>query len=212
MTVAIDPEVDVLLVVDVQPDFMPGGALAVPEGDEVVPVINRLLIGPFRHAVTTQDWHPADHISFASRHVGKQPFQEIDLPYGRQTLWPDHCVQGTPGAALHPSLDQRRIELVVRKGFRRAIDSYSAFRENDRRTATGLEAWIRARGFRRVFVTGLARGYCVDCSAEDAAAAGFATFVIEDACRGITPEATEAGTARLLAAGVTLLRSDALRS
>lgn len=181
----IDPTTDVLLAVDIQPDFMPGGTLAVPEGDQVLPVVNRLLAGPFRHAVATQDWHPPGHMSFASAHPGHAPFETIAAAYGPQTLWPDHCVQTTPGAALHAGLDQSRIELVIRKGFHAGVDSYSAFRENDRATTTGLAAWLRARGFRRLFLAGLATDYCVAWSAEDAARAGFEVFVVADACRGI---------------------------
>lgn len=204
--VRIEPETDLLLVVDVQPDFMPGGALAVPGGDEVLPVINTLL-GHFRHAVATQDWHPADHASFASQHLGQAPFGVARMSYGEQVLWPDHCVQGTAGAALHPALDTARIELVLRKGFRREIDSYSAFRENDLTTSTGLHGYLRERGFLRIFVAGLARGYCTDFSAEDAAELGYAVFLVEDGCRGITPEATEAGTRRMRERGVCLLRA-----
>ncbi len=181
----VDPVTDVLLAVDVQPDFMPGGALPVPGGDQVVPVINRLLAGPFRHAVATQDWHPPGHTSFASAHPGRAPFERITAAHGPQTLWPDHCVQGTPGAALHAGLDQSRIELIIRKGFHPAVDSYSAFRENDHATSTGLDAWLRGRGFVRVFLAGLATDYCVAWSAEDAVRAGFAVVVVEDACRGI---------------------------
>ncbi|HWX48364.1 MAG TPA: bifunctional nicotinamidase/pyrazinamidase [Roseomonas sp.] len=202
----VRPETDLLLVVDVQPDFMPGGALPVPEGDAVVPVVNRLL-GRFAHAVATQDWHPADHASFASQHPGRRPFESVTLPYGEQVLWPDHCVQGTPGAELHAGLDARRFELVLRKGFRAAIDSYSAFRENDRRTSTGLHGYLRERGFRRLFVAGLARGYCTDFTAEDAAELGYEVVLVEDACRGITAEATEAGTRRLRERGVRFARS-----
>ena len=198
-----------LLAVDVQPDFMPGGALPAPDGDAVVPVINRLL-ARFPHAVATQDWHPADHSSFASQHPGRAPFETVTLPYGEQVLWPDHCIQGTPGAALHPALDARRFELVLRKGFRKAIDSYSAFFENDRRTPTGLHGYLQERGIRDITVCGLARGYCTDFSAEDAARLGYAVTLVEDACRGITPEATEAGTRRLLECGVRIVRSDAM--
>ncbi|CAH2604361.1 Nicotinamidase [Rhodovastum atsumiense] len=183
--IRIDPVTDALLLVDVQPDFMPGGALAVPDGDAVLPVINRLLAGPFRHAVATQDWHPPGHASFASAHPGRAPFETVGAPYGPQTLWPDHCVQGSPGAALHNGLDQARIELILRKGWHPSVDSYSAFRENDRTTSTCLDAWLRARGFRRLFLTGLATDFCVAWSAEDAVALGFSVVVIEDACRGI---------------------------
>ncbi|WP_159996546.1 bifunctional nicotinamidase/pyrazinamidase [Roseomonas sp. 18066] len=199
---------DLLLVVDVQPDFMPGGALPVAGGDAVLPVINRLQ-PLFPMVAATQDWHPADHSSFASQHPGRSPFETVTLGYGEQVLWPDHCIQGTPGAALHPALETDRIELVLRKGFRRAIDSYSAFRENDRRTPTGLHGYLQERGVKRVFIAGLARGYCTDFSAEDAAELGYQVVLIEDACRGITPEATAAGTARLRAHGVQFVQSAA---
>lgn len=203
----IDPERDVLLAVDVQPDFMPGGALAVAGGDGVVAPINRLLAGPFRHAVATQDWHPAGHASFASAHPGHAPFTTLALDGLAQTLWPDHCVQGTPGAALHPALDQRRIELVVRKGFRPRLDSYSAFSENDRTTTTGLAGWLRVRGFTRVFLAGLATDYCVAWSAEDARHAGFSAVLVEDACRAIDLDGSLAAAhTRLAAAGVTFAR------
>lgn len=177
-------ERDVLLVVDVQNDFCPGGALAVPDGDAVVPVINRLA-GQFAHVVLTQDWHPAGHQSFASSHPGKQPFETISLAYGEQVLWPDHCVQGSAGAAFHAGLDIRHAELVLRKGYHRDIDSYSAFFDNDRTTPTGLTAYLRERGFERVFVTGLALDFCVRYTAEDARRMGFATVVVGDACRAI---------------------------
>ncbi len=177
-------ESDALLVIDVQNDFCPGGALAVPDGDAVVPVINRLA-GAFPHVLVTQDWHPPGHSSFASAHPGKEPFQTIAMPYGEQTLWPDHCVQGTPGAEFHNDLDRTRAELVLRKGFRRAIDSYSAFYENDRKTPTGLAGYLRERGISRVFLTGLATDFCVHFSAVDAAREGFAAVLIEDACRAI---------------------------
>lgn len=200
---------DLLLVVDLQPDFMPGGPLAVPGGDAVLPVINRLQ-PRFPMVVATQDWHPADHASFASQHAGAAPFDSVMLDYGEQVLWPDHCIQGTPGAALHPALATERIELVLRKGFRRGIDSYSAFRENDRRTPTGLHGYLQERGVPRIFIAGLARGYCTDFSAEDAAGLGYQVVLVEDACRGITPAATEAGTQRLRACGVQFLQSAAL--
>ncbi|HEY5598698.1 MAG TPA: bifunctional nicotinamidase/pyrazinamidase [Kiloniellales bacterium] len=177
-------ESDALLVIDVQNDFCPGGALAVADGDAVVPVINRLAAA-FPHVLLTQDWHTPGHSSFASAHPGKEPFQSIVLPYGEQTLWPDHCVQGTPGAEFHKGLDRTRAELVLRKGFRRAIDSYSAFYENDRKTATGLAGYLRERGLSRLFLTGLATDFCVHFSAVDAAREGFATVLIEDACRAI---------------------------
>ncbi len=210
--VTIDKETDLLLAIDVQNDFMPSGTLPVPEGGEVIPVINRLLQERFLQSVATQDWHPADHLSFASQHTGTEAFQTIQLPYGEQTVWPDHCVQGTPGAALCVGLDASRVQCIIRKGFRREIDSYSAFRENDRLTVTGLDGYLRARGIRRVFVAGLARGYCTDFSAADAAEAGYETFLIEDACRGITARATEAQTSRLIACGVRFVRSSDLLS
>lgn len=175
---------DALLVIDVQNDFCPGGALGVPEGDLVVPVINRLA-DRFDHVLMTQDWHPSDHLSFASSHPGREPFQSIELTYGPQVLWPDHCVQGQTGAAFHPALSLPRCELVLRKGFRRDIDSYSAFQENDRRTPTGLAGYLRERGIRRLFLTGLATDFCVHYSAMDGCAAGFGVVLVEDACRGI---------------------------
>jgi nicotinamidase/pyrazinamidase len=191
--IQIDAATDILGIIDVQPTFMPGGALAVAEGDAVVPVINRLLAGRFAHAFATQDWHPPGHASFAASH-GRQPYETMTLHYGEQVLWPEHGVQGTAEAALHPGLDQARVELVVRKGFHRHIDSYSAFFENDRTTPTGLHGWLRERGFRRVFLAGLATDYCVAFSAEDAARLGYEVFVIVDACRGIGLPLPEGGT------------------
>lgn len=175
---------DVLLVVDVQADFLPGGALAVPDGDAVIGPVNRLG-AVFGHIVLTQDWHPPGHVSFAASHPGRAPFDEIGLPYGRQVLWPTHCVQGTQGATLAAGLDLPRAELVVRKGCRADVDSYSAFTEADRRTSTGLAGYLRERGARRVFLAGLATDFCVGWSAMDARAAGLEAYVIEDACRGI---------------------------
>ena len=175
---------DVLLVVDVQNDFIPGGALAVKEGDAIVPLVNQLAAG-FEHVILTQDWHTPGHISFASSHPGKKPFETIDLPYGRQVLWPDHCVQGTEGAALHRDLSIPHAELVIRKGFRPEIDSYSAFYENDRRTPTGLAGYLRERGLQRIFLAGLATDYCVYYSAMDARRLGFETVLIEAGCRAI---------------------------
>jgi nicotinamidase/pyrazinamidase len=175
---------DVLLIIDVQNDFCPGGALAVADGDAVVPVVNRL-VGRFDHVVLTQDWHPSGHSSFATSHPGAAPFEAISMPYGQQTLWPDHCVQGTPGAAFHPQLKTERAELVIRKGFRPAIDSYSAFHENDRHTPTGLAGYLRERGLQRIFMAGLATDYCVHYSAVDARRLGFETVVIENGCRAI---------------------------
>lgn len=175
---------DCLVVVDVQNDFMPSGALAVPDGDAVVPVINRLM-PHFPHLVLTQDWHPPGHLSFASSHPGRRPFETVGMPYGLQTLWPDHCLQGTDGAAFHPDLATNRAEMIVRKGYRPAIDSYSAFMENDRTTPTGLTGYLRERGFTRLFFAGLATDFCVRWSVEDARAAGFEAVLIEDACRAI---------------------------
>ncbi len=177
-------ETDILLVVDVQNDFCPGGALAVPRGDEIVPNVNRL-VAKFAHVALTQDWHPRGHLSFASSHRGAQPYETIEVSYGSQVLWPDHCVQATPGAAFHSDLDIPHAELVLRKGFYRNIDSYSAFYENDRATPTGLSGYLRERGFKRVFLAGLAFDFCVGYSAEDAYREGFEAIVIEDACRGI---------------------------
>lgn len=193
-----------LIIIDVQNDFCPGGALAVAEGDAVVPVINALS-SSFEHVVLTQDWHPAGHSSFASSHSGMQPFSSVTMPYGEQTLWPDHCIQGTRGAAFHPGLDWTRAELVLRKGFRPTIDSYSAFFENDRRTPTGLAGYLRERGIAAVTLVGLATDYCVAYSALDAVGHGFATTVRLDACRGIDlggSMATMLG--RMRDAGVTL--------
>jgi nicotinamidase/pyrazinamidase len=182
---------DALLVIDVQSDFCPGGALAVKGGDEIVPLINQL--GQrFQHVILTQDWHPADHISFASRHPGKQPFETIELAYGVQTLWPDHCVQGTPGAEFHPGLDIPHAELILRKGFRREIDSYSAFLEDDHTTPTGLASYLRERGLKRLFLCGLAYDFCVRFSAIDGTAAGFECIVIEDATRAVDLDGTAA--------------------
>jgi nicotinamidase/pyrazinamidase len=174
----------VLLVVDMQNDFCPGGALPVPGGDEVAPIINRAARA-FRHVVLTQDWHPSGHKSFASSHPGRQPFETITLAYGSQILWPDHCVQGTHGADFHPLLDIPHAELILRKGYHAGIDSYSAFLENDRTTPTGLAGYLRERGLSRIFVAGLAFDFCVRYSAEDAHRSGFKVTVIEDACRGI---------------------------
>jgi nicotinamidase/pyrazinamidase len=180
----IRPEKDALIVIDVQNDFCPGGALAVSDGDVVVPVINRLS-QRFDHVVLTQDWHPAGHSSFATAHPGSVPFQTVMMPYGEQTLWPDHCVKGTSGAAFHPRLSTEHAELVIRKGFRSEIDSYSAFFENDRRTPTGLSGYLRERGLQRLFLVGLATDYCVHYSAVDARRLGFEIIVVEAGCRAI---------------------------
>jgi len=173
-----------LVVVDVQNDFCPGGALEVPDGDAVVPAINR--IAPrFAARILTQDWHPPGHRSFASSHAGRAPFETAELSYGAQVLWPDHCVQGTAGAAFHPGLATDGADLVLRKGFRPGIDSYSAFYENDRRTSTGLAGYLRGRGISRLFFVGLATDFCVAWSAIDGAREGFESAVVEDACRAI---------------------------
>lgn len=173
-----------LIVVDVQNDFCPGGALAVQGGDEIIPLVNAL-IGEFDHVVLTQDWHPAGHSSFASSHPGQAPFAMIEMPYGPQTLWPDHCVQGTPGAEFHPDLVWTKAELVVRKGFRHAIDSYSTFFENDHDTPTGLAGYLRERGLSDLTIVGLATDFCVAYSAIDAVRQGFSATVRLDACRAI---------------------------
>jgi nicotinamidase/pyrazinamidase len=175
---------DVLLVVDVQNDFCAGGKLAVPAADEVVALINDLG-ARFQHVVLTQDWHPPGHRSFASSHSGRQPFEAIAFPYGTQVLWPDHCVQGTPGAEFHPQLRTEHAELIIRKGYRRDIDSYSAFYENDHKTPTGLAGYLRERGLGRVFLAGLALDFCVRYLAEDANRCGFEAVAIKDACRSI---------------------------
>jgi nicotinamidase/pyrazinamidase len=180
-------DASVLLVVDVQNSFLPGGSLAVTDGGAVIPVINEIA-RRFGNVVMTQDWHPAGHASFASSHAGKQPFETIDLAYGRQVLWPDHCVQGTDSAALSKDLAIPHAQLVIRKGFHSDIDSYSAFTEADGKTTTGLAAYLKARNISRVFVVGLATDFCVAWSALDARKAGFETYVVEDACRGIDTE------------------------
>jgi nicotinamidase/pyrazinamidase len=177
-------EASALLVIDVQNCFLPGGSLAVKDGEQVVPVINRLAKG-FANVVLTQDWHTPGHISFASSHAGKKPFETKDLPYGKQVLWPDHCVQGTDGAGLSKDLSIPHAGLVIRKGFHKDVDSYSAFTEADGKTTTGLAAYLKARKIKRVFVAGLATDFCVAWTAIDARKAGLETYVIEDACRGI---------------------------
>jgi nicotinamidase/pyrazinamidase len=201
---------DVLIVTDIQNDFCPGGKLAVPDGDAVIETIHK--IAPkFEHIILTQDWHPANHSSFASNHAGRQPFDEMELSYGTQTLWPDHCVQGTSGAQFHPNLCVPRAELILRKGFHTAIDSYSAFFENDRTTNTGLAGYLFERRLARVFLVGLAYDYCVGYSALDACRVGFPAFVIRDGCRAIdlngSVEMIEAEFART---GVTLVDSSQL--
>src|SRR5580692_5755004 len=190
---------DVLIVVDVQNDFCPGGALAVPRGDEVVPIVNRMAVA-FRNVVLTQDWHPRGHLSFASSHPGKEPFATVAASYGPQVLWPDHCVQQTPGAEFHRGLEIPHAGLVIRKGMNCLIDSYSAFYENDRKTPTGLVGYLRERGLRRVFLAGLAFDFCVRYSAEDARRENFAVVVVDDACRGIDVNGSVAATRASLAA------------
>ncbi len=175
---------EALIVIDVQNDFCPGGALAVENGDQVVPVINRL-IERFDHVILTQDWHPAGHSSFASEHPGGEPFGTVTMPYGEQTLWPDHCIQGSPGAEFHSGLEWTKAELVVRKGFRKAIDSYSAFFENDHTTPTGLGGYLKERGITKVTMAGLATDFCVAYSALDAAKLGLSVTVVMEGCRAI---------------------------
>ena len=194
-----------LLVIDVQPDFCPGGPLAVPGGDTIVPLINQFA-GKFETVVLTQDWHPADHISFAPNHPGLTPFETISLPYGEQVLWPTHCVMATKGAALHPNLAIPHASLILRKGSHRNVDSYSAFLEADRTTKTGLDGYFSARGITEIYLCGLATDFCVAWSAEDARKFGFAATIIEDACRAIDLNGSlDIAWARLAAAGVSRL-------
>ncbi|HKR26479.1 MAG TPA: bifunctional nicotinamidase/pyrazinamidase [Acidobacteriaceae bacterium] len=202
---------DILVVIDVQNDFCPGGALPVPEGDAVIPVIHR--IAPrFQHIVLTQDWHPRGHVSFASSHPGHKEHDVIQTADGEQRLWPDHCVQGTRGAELHPGLQLPQAELILRKGFRLGMDSYSAFFENDHAMPTGLAGWCRERGFERVFLAGLAYDFCVGFSAVDARRCGFAAKVIRDACRAIDASGSVAAMEAAFARdGVSLLTSAELR-
>ncbi|MFO0462398.1 MAG: bifunctional nicotinamidase/pyrazinamidase [Burkholderiales bacterium] len=201
----MDPDSDLLLVIDVQNDFCPGGALAVADGDAVVPAIASLM-PRFAHVAFTQDWHPPGHRSFASAHPGRSPYETVPFPYGDQTLWPDHCVQGTRGAAFRDGLDLRRAELIVRKGFRPEIDSYSAFFENDRTTPTGLAGYLRERGFTRVVMCGLATDFCVAYSAVDARRQGFEATVLLGASRAIDLGGSlAAATERMREAGVVLL-------
>ena len=198
------------MVVDLQNDFLPGGALAVPDGDAVVPIANALA-SRFAHVALTQDWHVPGHLSFASSHPGKAPFGTILLPYGPQVLWPDHCVQGSVGAEFAPGLAIPRAELIVRKGYRREIDSYSAFCEADRVTRTGLAGYLRERGFTRIYLAGLATDFCVAWSALDARGAGFDVYVIEDACRAIdTGGSLDAAWSGMREAGVHRVTSQAL--
>lgn len=207
---------DVLIVIDVQNDFCPGGALAVADGDGVIEPLHR--IAPhFEHIVLTQDWHPPDHASFAIAHQGKRPFDQIEMSYGAQTLWPGHCIQGTKGAEFHPALRLPRAELILRKGFRRQIDSYSAFFENDHMTPTGLGGYLNERGLTRIFLAGLAYDFCVGYSALDARRLGMRVLVIRDACRAIDLNGPVNGSvakieAEFAAAGVEVIESAVLLS
>lgn len=200
----------VLVVVDVQNDFCPGGALAVPDGDQVVPVINRLA-RRFAQVILTQDWHPAGHASFASQHPGHKPYDTVAMPYGAQILWPDHCVQGTRGAAFRDDLDIPHAQLILRKGYHRDIDSYSAFFENDRKTPTGLAGYLNERGLTDIYLVGLAFDFCVRYSAEDGRRQGLTVTVIEDACRGIDVDGSVVATRQALSAmNVVLVAADTL--
>lgn len=204
------PQPTMLVIIDVQNDFCPGGALAVPDGDAILPAITRLQQA-FGHCVLTQDWHPAGHRSFASSHPDGQAYATVTLPYGEQTLWPDHCVAGSAGAQFHRALDTGSADLIIRKGFRAGIDSYSAFQENDRTTSTGLEGYLRARGIDHVVLCGLALDFCVAWSALDARRLGFATTVVIDACRAIDLDGSAAAmTGQMQASGVRLVETDAL--
>ena len=197
---------DALLLIDLQPDFMPGGALAVAGGDEIIPLVNQLA-NEFEHVILTQDWHPQKHVSFASTH-GKNPYETVEVSYGAQALWPDHCVQQTSGAAIHPGIDIPHVELILRKGFRREIDSYSAFLENDHVTPTGLAGYLRERGLKRLFLAGLAYDFCVRFSAEDGTQLGFECLVLEDACRAVgLPGSVEATNQAFAALNITRLKS-----
>ncbi len=203
---------DILAVIDVQNCFVPGGTLPVPEGDKIIPLINRLAPA-FKHVIMTQDWHTPGHISFASTHAGKKPFDTVQLPYGTQVLWPDHCILGTPDAEIHKDLRIPHAELIIRKGYRQHVDSYSAFLEADRQTRTGLTGYLKDRGFNRVFFVGLATDFCVAWSALDARRSGFESVVIEDATRGINAggslakawqDMTGAGVKRIQSADIAM--------
>jgi len=198
------PQTQALVVIDMQNDFCPGGALAVPDGDSIVPGINALM-GDFATVILAQDWHPAGHSSFASQHPGKKPLTLIQAPYGPQMLWPDHCIQGTPGAAFHKDLNADRADLIIRKGFRQTIDSYSAFFENDQITPTGLDGYLRSRGIDTLTLVGLATDFCVNFSAIDAARLGFNVTVTQSLCRAINFDGSLAAAQQgMRAAGVTL--------
>lgn len=194
-----------LVAIDVQNDFCPGGSLPVPDGDAVVPRINEMAAA-FEHVILTQDWHPEGHLSFASSHDGLKPFDSVEMPYGPQILWPDHCIQGTKGAQFHADLNVERAELIIRKGFRREIDSYSAFFENDHETATGLAGYFRERGIETLYMAGLATDFCVHWSAVDGRRLGFNVFVVDDASRGIDADGSMADAlARIRASGSRLI-------
>jgi nicotinamidase/pyrazinamidase len=198
------PDTHALIVIDVQNDFCPGGALEVPQGDRVVPGINALM-KEFGAVILTQDWHPAGHSSFASQHAGKEPFDTVEMPYGPQILWPDHCVQGSAGSAFHPDLQVVRADMIVRKGYNPKIDSYSAFFENDHETPTGLHGYLQERGLTTLTMAGLATDFCVKFSALDAAKLGYPVTVREDLCRGIDLDGSlEAARQEMREAGVTL--------
>ncbi len=198
-----------LLLIDLQPDFMPGGALPVPHGDEILPLINALALR-FDHVLLTQDWHPPQHISFATTHPGHAPYAQIDAPYGPQTLWPDHCLQHTPGAALHPALEIPHAELILRKGFRKHIDSYSAFLENDHTTSTGLAGYLKDRGLKTLYLAGLAYDFCVRYSALDGKSLGFETIILEDATRPVFPNSIAETQTALAAAQIPRVPSATL--
>ncbi|WP_425403374.1 bifunctional nicotinamidase/pyrazinamidase [Hwanghaeella sp.] len=203
---------DVLVVVDVQNDFCEGGALAVPDGEGCIPAVNRL-IALFDTVVLTQDWHPAGHSSFASSHTGKNPFETVQMPYGDQVLWPNHCVQDTFGAEFHPAMNSTKASLIIRKGFRPDIDSYSTFFENDRKTATGLTGYLKGRGFTRIFLVGLATDFCVAWSALDGRSEGFDVVLVEDACRAIDLDGSlNTATKEMAEAGVVFCKSDEVRA
>lgn len=200
-----------LLIVDIQNDFCPGGALAVPHGDEVIEPTNALLSG-FDCVVQTQDWHPSDHLSFASNHTEKEPYETIEMEYGEQVLWPDHCVQGTTGADFHPDLKTIPSQLIIRKGFRKHIDSYSAFFENDHKTVTGLHGYLQARNVNEIYITGLATDFCVKWTALDARKLGYAVHVVEDAVRGINMNGSvDAAFDEMKTSGVNIVQSKQLR-
>ncbi|TVQ65938.1 MAG: bifunctional nicotinamidase/pyrazinamidase [Balneolaceae bacterium] len=199
-----------LLLIDIQNDFCPGGALAVPQGDQIIPVVNRL-ISHFDCVVTTQDWHTANHSSFASSHDGKSEYETVKMEYGEQVLWPDHCIQGTSGADFHPDLSTGKAQLVIRKGFRKTIDSYSAFFENDKRTATGLNGYLQERGVQDLYVSGLATDFCVKWSVLDGVRLNYSLFVIEDAVRGIDLNGSvEQAWAEMTGSGARRIHSDSI--